>query len=331
MQLLDFILSILKNSKKPIKILFPEGDNDKVQAVALKIADSKSLVKDFIVPVLLFTNEKEIPSAIKNSNVETMFIETKQKAEFVTKLVALRKAKGLTPEAANEQLALRNYYGMMLLKTNVVDGFVGGITFTTADILRAALQVVGPKPGTKTVSSTFIMNKDEDIFLLSDGSINLNPDAQQLADIAKSTAHFAQLLQFNPIKLALLSYSTDKSGSGESVDKVRSATELLTALKLKNVQVVGPIQFDAAWDQEVRDKKFPTVKIKGSCNSFIFPDLNAANIGYKIAQRLGGYKAIGPVVLGLNQPVNDLSRGASVDDIYYTALITAIQTLIKEQ
>ncbi|WP_342277042.1 phosphate acetyltransferase [Spiroplasma endosymbiont of Nebria brevicollis] len=330
MQLLDFILSILKTSKKPIKILFPEGDNDKVQTVALKITDSNSPVKNFIVPVLLFTNEKEIPSAVKNSNVQTMFIVTKQKAEFVTKLVELRKAKGLTPEAADKQLALRNYYGMMLLRSNIVDGFVGGITFTTADILRAALQVVGAKSGIKTVSSTFIMNKDEDIFLFSDGSINLNPNSEQLADIAKSTIHFAQLLQFNPIKLALLSYSTDKSGSGESVAKVHNATELVKTSKLKNVLVAGPIQFDAAWDQEVRAKKFPSVKIAGSCNAFIFPDLNAANIGYKIAQRLGGYKAIGPIVLGLNQPVNDLSRGASVDDIYYTALITAIQTLIKE-
>lgn len=330
MQLLDFILSILKTTNKPIKILFPEGDNDKVQAVALKISDNNSPVKYFIVPVLLFTNKTEIPSVIKNSNVQTLFIETKQKAEFVTKLVELRKAKGLTPQEADKQLALRNYYGMMLLKNNIVDGFVGGITFTTADILRAALQVVGPKAGTKMVSSTFIMNKDEDIFLFSDGSINLNPTAQQLVDIAKSTVEFGQLLQFNPIKLALLSYSTDRSGSGESVDKVRSATELVVASKLKNVQVAGPIQFDAAWDQEVRVKKFSSVKITGSCNVFIFPDLNAANIGYKIAQRLGGYKAIGPIVLGLNQAVNDLSRGASVDDIYYTALITALQTLIKE-
>lgn len=330
MQLLDFILSILKTTNKPIKILFPEGDNDKIQAVALKISDNNSPVKDFIVPVLLFTNKTEIPSVIKNSNVQTLFIETKQKADFVTKLVELRKAKGLTPQEADKQLSLRNYYGMMLLKNNIVDGFVGGITFTTADILRAALQIVGPKGGTKTVSSTFIMNKDKDIFLFSDGSINLNPTAQQLVDIAKSTVEFGQLLQFNPIKLALLSYSTDRSGSGESVDKVRSATELVVASKLKNVQVAGPIQFDAAWDQEVRVKKFSSVKITGSCNVFIFPDLNAANIGYKIAQRLGGYKAIGPIVLGLNQAVNDLSRGASVDDIYYTALITALQTLIKE-
>lgn len=330
MQLLDFILSILKTTNKPIKILFPEGDNDKVQAAALKISDSNSPVKDFIVPVLLFTDETEIPSVIKNSNVQTSFIETKQKAEFVTKLVELRKAKGLTPQEADKQLALRNYYGMMLLKNNIVDGFVGGISFTTADILRAALQVVGPKAGIKTVASTFIMNKDKDIFLFSDGSINLNPTAQQLVDIAKSTVQFGQLLQFNPIKLALLSYSTDRSGIGESVDKVRSATELVVASKLKNVQAAGPIQFDAAWDQKVRAKKFSSVKITGSCNVFIFPDLNSANIGYKIAQRLGGYKAIGPIVLGLNQAVNDLSRGSSVDDIYYTALITALQTLIKE-
>ncbi|WP_338979779.1 phosphate acetyltransferase [Spiroplasma endosymbiont of Lasioglossum malachurum] len=329
MKLLDFILSILQKSKTPIRILFPEGDNEKVQAVALKIINDNSPVKNFITPVLLFNNDKEIPSNIKNSNIKTLSIEENQVTNFTNQLYELRKAKGLTLEAANKLVLSRNYYGMMLLNNKEVNGFVGGITFTTADILRPALQIIGPKAGTKTVSSTFIMNKNEEIFLFSDGSINLNPTAEQLADIAKSTIHFGELLEFNPIKLAMLSYSTNTSGSGESVDKVRNATNFVQQLKLKNVQVVGPIQFDAAWDQEVRNKKFPELTIKNHCNAFIFPTLDAANIGYKIAQRLGDYKAIGPIVLGLNQPVNDLSRGATIDDIYYTALITAIQTLIK--
>lgn len=329
MKLLDFILSVLQKSKSPIKILFPEGDNEKVQAVALKITNNNSPVKNFIVPVLLFNNDQEIPATIKNSKIKTLVIEENQTTNFTNQLYEIRKAKGLTLAAANKLVLSRNYYGMMLLNDKKVDGFVGGITFTTADILRPALQVIGPKAGTKTVSSTFIMNKNEEIFLFSDGSINLNPTAEQLVDIAKSTTHFAELLQFNPIKLAILSYSTNNSGAGESVDKVRNATNLIEQLKLKNVQVAGPIQFDAAWDEEVRNKKFPELTIKNHCNAFIFPTLDAANIGYKIAQRLGDYKAIGPIVLGLKQPVNDLSRGASIDDIYYTALITAIQTLIK--
>lgn len=329
MKLLDFILSILQKSKTPITILFPEGDNEKVQAVALNITSNNSPVKNFIVPVLLFNNEKEIANSIKNTKIKTLVIAKNQITNFANELYELRKAKGLTLDAAKQLVQNRNYYGMMLLNNKEVDGFVGGITFTTADILRPALQIIGPKAGIKTVSSTFIMNKNEEIFLFSDGSINLNPTTEQLVDIARSTAHFAELLQFNPIKLAMLSYSTNTSGAGESVDKVRNATNLLQQLKLKNVQVAGPIQFDAAWDQEVRNKKFPALTIKGQCNAFIFPTLDAANIGYKIAQRLGDYKAIGPVVLGLNQPVNDLSRGASIDDIYYTALITAIQTLIK--
>lgn len=329
MKLLDFILSILQKSKTPITILFPEGDNEKVQAVALNITSNNSLVKNFIVPVLLFNNDKEIPSSIRNTKIKTLVIAENKITNFANKLYELRKAKGLTLDDAKQLLQKLNYYGMMLLNDKEVDGFVGGITFTTADILRPALQIIGPKAGTKTVSSTFIMNKNEEIFLFSDGSINLNPTAEQLVDIARSTAYFAELLQFNPIKLAMLSYSTNTSGSGESVDKVRNATNLLQQLKLKNVQIAGPIQFDAAWDQEVRNKKFPTLTIKDKCNTFIFPTLDAANIGYKIAQRLGDYKAIGPIVLGLNQPVNDLSRGASIDDIYYTALITAIQTLIK--
>lgn len=329
MKLLDFILSILEKNKKTITILFPEGDDKRVQAVALNIIDNNSPVKNFIVPVLLFNNDKEIPNSIKNTKIKTLVITENKITSFANQLYELRKAKGLTLDVAKNLVASRNYYGMMLLNNKEVDGFVGGITFTTADILRPALQIIGPKTDIKTVSSTFIMNKNEETFLFSDGSINLNPTDQQLLDIARSTIDFAELLQFNPIKLAMLSYSTNTSGSGESVDKVRNATNLVQQLKLKNVQVAGPIQFDAAWDQEVRNKKFPTLTINGQCNTFIFPTLDAANIGYKIAQRLGNYKAIGPIVLGLKQPVNDLSRGASIDDIYYTALITAIQTLIK--
>ncbi len=329
MKLLDFILSILQKSKRPITILFPEGDNEKVQAVALNITSNNSPVKNFIVPVLLFNNDKEIPNSIKNTKIKTLVITDNQITNFANQLYELRKAKGLTLDVAKQLVQSRNYYGMMLVSNKEVDGFVGGITFTTADILRPALQIIGSKAGIKTVSSTFIMNKNEEIFLFSDGSINLNPTIEQLVDIARSTVHFAELLQFNPIKLAMLSYSTNNSGAGESVDKIRNATNLVQQLKLKNVQVAGPIQFDAAWDQEVRNKKFSSLTIKGQCNAFIFPTLDAANIGYKIAQRLGNYKAIGPIVLGLKQPVNDLSRGASIDDIYYTALITAIQTLIK--
>lgn len=330
MKLLDFILSILQKSKRPITILFPEGDNEKVQTVALNITSNNSPVKNFIVPVLLFNNDKEIPNSIKNTKIKTLVITDNQITNFANQLYEWRKAKGLTLDDAKQLVQSRNYYGMMLVSNKEVDGFVGGITFTTADILRPALQIIGPKAGIKTVSSTFIMNKNEEIFLFSDGSINLSPTTAQLVDIARSTAHFAELLQFNPIKLAMLSYATNNSGTGESVDRIGNATNLVQQLKLKNVQVAGPIQFDAAWDQEVRNKKFPSLTIKGQCNVFIFPTLDAANIGYKIAQRLGDYKAIGPIVLGLKQPVNDLSRGASIDDIYYTALITAMQTLIKD-
>lgn len=248
MKLLDFILSTLQTTNQPIKILFPEGNDEKVQAVAARITSADSPVKNFIIPVLLFTNNQQLPpsSIIKNSKIQTLIIDKTKVIDFAMQLYVLRKAKGLTLEEAQKLILSHNYYGMMLLKNKEVDAFVGGITFTTADILRPALQIIGPKNGIKTVTSTFIMNKDEGRFLFSDGSINLNPTAEQLADIAKSTTHFAELLQFNPIKLAMLSYSTNTSGSGESVDKVRNATNLVQELKLKNVQVAGPIQFDAA-------------------------------------------------------------------------------------
>lgn len=328
MKLLDFILSILAKNNTPIKIVFPEGNNEIVQAVALKITNHDSPFKKLIIPILLFKEQDIIPTNINNSSVQTTVISSAKIAFFAQQLYQLRKDKGLTLDQACELVTKENYFGMMLLKNHDVDGFVGGITFTTADILRPALQIIGPKVGVKTVTSAFIMDKDE-LFLFGDASVNLEPTAEQLVDIAKSAVDLAQKLHFNPINLALLSYSTDKSGKGPSVDKVLLATQILQTQKLKNTVIAGPIQFDAAWDPTIRAKKFPNLLMTGNCNVFIFPNLDAANIGYKIAQRLGGYNAIGPILLGLKKPVNDLSRGANADDIYYTTLITAIQTIIK--
>lgn len=341
MNLEQHILSTIyqKQLSKPIKILFPEGENEKVQAVALKLRkntfsyqEQTINIKDIIEPILLFNEQELVPVELAS---EVTIIKTADQAKFAQQLYEIRKDKGLTLAQAQELVAGKNYYGMMLLNNNIVDGFVGGINYKTADILRPALQII--KADKKTVASTFIMNKDEETYLFSDCSININPTAEQLVAIADSTINFAlnfDFKSFDPtsfahLNVAMLSYSTNGSGAGEDVDKIRQASQELTQMSWAKqpVQIAGEIQFDAAFDESVRQKKFPALKMKGSCNIFIFPDLEAGNIGYKIAQRMGGFKAIGPIILGLKKPVNDLSRGATIDDIYNTALITCAQKI----
>lgn len=342
MNLEEHILATIyqKNKAEPVKILFPEAENKKIQEVAFKLFnntffyDSKEIkIRDIIEPVLLFHENEVIPQELSSLTI----IKTTDRLNLAQKLYEIRKEKGLTLEQAKELVNHKNYYGMMLLELGVVDGFVGGINYKTSDILRPALQIIKTKK--EIVSSVFIMNRNEEIYFFSDCSININPSFKQLEAIASSTIDF--VLDFNlksnsltskNLNVAMLSYSTNGSGSGESVDKVKLATKNLvnTWKSQEQVNIIGEIQFDAAFNQEVRAKKFPDLKnIKGSCNIFVFPSLESGNIGYKIAQRLGGFKAIGPVVLGLKKPVNDLSRGASVDDIYKTALITCVQLFLK--
>lgn len=333
-----------KKPQAPIKILFPEGENEKVQAVALKLLKDTFIdqetkqtinVKDIIEPILLLDEADQINEEIVK---QVKIIKTTKQTELAQKLYQLRKDKGLTLEQAQKLIAGKNYYGMMLLENGEVDCFVGGINYKTADILRPALQIV--KADKKTVSSTFIMNKENETYLYSDCSINIIPNSEQLVAIADSTIDFAlnfdfktfDPVNFENLNVAMLSYSTNGSGTGTDVDKVRAASEVLTQMNWKSqqkVNIAGEIQFDAAFDETVRQKKFPSLDMKGACNIFIFPDLEAGNIGYKIAQRMGKFKAIGPIILGLKKPVNDLSRGATIDDIYDTALITCAQKILK--
>ncbi len=346
MTLKDHILMTIYQQKnsKPIKILFPEAENEKIQIVALKlinedfnINNEKIKVNKLITPVLLFEKTESIPNELKDY---AMVVSDKEKNKLSEELYNLRKDKGLTLEQAKTLVDSKNYYGTMLLKTKVVDCLVAGINFTTADILRPALQIIKAKPGIKTISSAFLMSKEQELYIFADTSINIKPTVEQLIDIAKASVNLSSSLNlrtfdsrhFSQIKLALLSYSTSGSGTGEDVKKMQNLAANLknTNWGKEKVVVAGEIQFDAAFDEATRKKKFPELDFAGPCNVFIFPDLNASNIGYKVAQRLGGYQAIGPIILGLNQPVNDLSRGASIDDIFCTALIACLQTGAKE-
>ena len=213
----------------------------------------------------------------------------------------------------------------MLVKMGLADGLLGGATYSTADTVRPALQIIKTKPGSKIVSSSFILFRNidgkEEKLAMGDCAINLFPSDDELVEIAVETARTAKAFGIDP-KLAMLSYSTLGSGKGESVDKVRSATNKLKEMDL-DFPVDGELQFDAAVSPVVAKTKAKDSLVAGQANTFIFPDINAGNIGYKIAQRLGGFDAFGPILQGLNAPINDLSRGCNAYEVYQMAIITA--------
>ncbi len=251
-------------------------------------------------------------------------------AKYTQTLFDLRSKKGLTRQQA-ETLALDPlYFADLMLQAGDADGSIAGAQYTTGDRVRTALQIIGVTPGFKTVSSFFLMvfeaahHNPERTLLFSDCALVVNPDAEQLAEIAITSADSAKKFIEQPPQLALLSFSTDGSAKHELVDKVREATKLVRAA-LPDTPVDGEIQLDAAIVPEISARKFASSQTRGQANVLIFPDLNAANIGYKIAQRFGGAKAIGPILQGLKKPANDLSRGCSADDVYELIGITAQQ------
>ncbi|ENY68731.1 Phosphate acetyltransferase [Metamycoplasma auris 15026] len=310
-----------KLATNPIKkhIVFPEGEETIIQDVAKTLVE-----KNLGLPILLFKNTADIPNALKDyKNIQIIALDQFDTAAFEELFVQIRKGK-TTAEQAASLLKLPNYVGCMLVKTNKASCMLSGLNNTTADTIRPALQIIGVKPQYSLASSAFIMAKDNQRYIFSDCALNIKPTSEQLADITQMAAEFGSLLNFQDIEATLLSYSTNGSGKGEDVDRVKKALEIL---KEKNLpyKIEGEIQFDAAFDKLVRDKKFKNNTLtKQTPDIFIFPEIHSGNIGYKIAQRMGGYEAIGPFVLGLNQPVNDLSRGATFIDVLNTAIITLL-------
>jgi phosphate acetyltransferase len=307
---------------KGVRIVFTEGWDGRVQDAAIRLQND-----DIVHPVLLGEKE-EIYKAAQElghdlSNMEIMApSEFEDMDKMAMRMVELRRGR-LDLESAKKMLESTNYFGTMLVEMGYADGLLGGATYSTADTVRPALQLVKTAPGNALVSSCFILEKDGQEYLMGDCSINRDPDADELVEISLQTARTAKQFGIEP-KVALLSYSTMGSATGHCVAKMAEATVRLKRMPI-DFEVDGEMQFDCAVSPEVAALKAPDSKVAGHANTFIFPNLSSGNIGYKIAARLGGFEAIGPVLQGLNAPINDLSRGANSDEIYKMAIVTAAQ------
>jgi phosphate acetyltransferase len=310
--------------QKTKTIVLPEGEEERI----IRAADILHAQK-LVTPVLL-GDPDVIAAKARALNVNLKGIHTihpDQSATFkdwVQDYYQMRQHKGITNEQAESAIKNPLYYGAFMLHKDQADGAVAGSINTTGDVLRAAIQVVGLAENVSVVSSSFIMVlPDSKILTFADCAVIPNPDVQQLASIAVSSARTHQLLVEEEARVAMLSFSTKGSASHEDADKVIDATNLVKE-QFPEVLIDGELQFDAAYVKSVADKKAPDSPLAGNANTFIFPDLDAGNIGYKLTQRLAGAEAIGPVIQGLKKPYNDLSRGCSVEDVVNVACICAI-------
>ena len=304
-------------------IVLPESDDDRI----LRAADA--IMRRGIADIVLLGDETTVRaraaelglniSAARVVSTSDPALSEKYAAEFAR----LRAKKGVTLEQAREKVQDVSYFGTMMVHMGDADGMVSGAAHTTAHTIVPSFQIIKTRPGTSIVSSVFLMLLEDRVLVYGDCAVNPEPTAEQLADIAISSAATARQFGVEP-RVAMLSFSTGTSGKGADVDKVRRATELVRA-KAPELAVEGPIQYDAAIDPTVAAKKAPESAVAGRANVFIFPDLSSGNIGYKAVQRSSGAVAVGPVLQGLNKPVNDLSRGALVEDIINTVAITAVQ------
>ena len=311
--------------KNPKTIVFTEGTDARILE-----ASARLLSGTFLKPVLV-GNEKEVYEAAERvgfniRGAEIVDPENYSEMEaMVEKMVELRKGK-MTAEECRALLKKGNYFGTMLVKMGKADCLLGGATYSTADTVRPALQLIKTKPGNKIVSSCFIMVRpaasgENEVLAMADCAINIKPNEDELVEICRETVECAKVFGVDP-KVAFLSYSTLGSGKGEDVDKMRNACAKAQEL-MPGTPIGGEFQFDAAVSPVVAKTKHIADGVGGHANTFIFPDINAGNIGYKIAQRLGKFDAYGPILLGLNAPINDLSRGCNAQEVYSMAIITA--------
>ena len=322
MNIIDQIKNQAKKRVNPI--VLPEGTELRVIQAAVKLQAEK------IAEPILIGDPVEIQKIAEKSQLNLKGIpilfpaQSPDLSSYSDTYYELRKHKGMTPEKARETMLLPLYFGAMLVREGKAAGAVAGSINTTGDVLRAAIQIIGLRPNFKVVSSCFIMVLPKgQILTFADCAVIPDPDPEQLASIAISSANTHKGLVGSEPKIAMLSFSTKGSAEHPLADKVIEATKLIKKID-PSLMVDGELQFDAAYIPEIGKRKAPNSPVAGQANVYIFPDLNAANIGYKMVQRLAGAEAIGPVIQGLAKPYNDLSRGCSVDDIVNVAAICSI-------
>ncbi|GAA8934069.1 phosphate acetyltransferase [Helicobacter pylori] len=321
---LAFQMSLEKKAKKQIKkVVLPESEDKRILKAAHRLNAMGA------VGLILLGDKEAINSQAKNLNLNLENVEiidpntSHYREEFANHLYELRKSKGLSEQEAKQLVLDKTYFATMLVHSGYVHAMVSGVNHTTADTIRPALQIIKTKPGVSLVSSVFLMCLDTQVLVFGDCAIIPNPSPKELAEIAITSAQSAKQFNIAP-KVALLSYATGNSAQGEMIDKINEAVTIAQRLD-PQLEIDGPLQFDASIDKSVAKKKMPNSQVAGQASVFIFPDLNAGNIAYKAVQRSAKAVAIGPILQGLNKPINDLSRGALVEDIINTVLISAIQ------
>ncbi|MBM7618006.1 phosphate acetyltransferase [Weissella uvarum] len=324
MELFEQLSQSIKGQGK--RIVFPEGNDPRIQGAAARLA------QEALVEPILLGDQASIEEVAQKNGVDLQLVrvidpesyDADSWDEMIDALVERRNGKTDAITAA-KWLKDVNYFGTMLVYLGLADGMVSGATHPTGDTVRPALQIIKTKPGSSRISGAFVMQRGEERYVFADCAINIDLDAQTMAEVAVQSAETAKVFGIDP-KVAMLSFSTKGSAKAEQVDKVVQATQ--TAKEIApDLAIDGELQFDAAFVDSVAASKAPDSPVAGRANVFVFPDLQSGNIGYKIAQRLGGFEAIGPVLQGLAKPISDLSRGANEEDVYKVAIITAAQAL----
>ena len=311
-----------------VKIVFPEGSDERIITAASRLAEDHLLT-----PILLGETEVMLQQAQKlGVDLAGCVLINPQKFadldRYAEALYERRKGK-MTIDEAQKLVRDVNYFGTMMVYLGEASGMVSGAIHSTGETVRPALQIIKTKPNISRVSGAFLMMRGDEKYIFADCAINVNPSAQELAEIALESAKTAEMFDIKP-NVALLSFSTDGSAQAPEVTKVTEAVQIVQDLNTNpNYHFDGEMQFDAAINQKVAQLKMPNSQVAGDAKVFIFPSLEAGNIGYKIAQRLGNFEAVGPILQGLNAPVSDLSRGCNADEVYKLSLITAAQAIMK--